>query len=163
MVPSWFQGGDLPPRAHAYDQGDVLNAASGLCLAIEIPDSRYGDFVTAGGAQLIADNGCALRCVLGPQAPATWRDLDLASHRVNATVGHRLTREGVGAEVLGDPRIALTRLANELSSLGITLGAGQIVTTGTCLVPPEIEPGDIIAADYTQLGRMHCRFADGMT
>ena len=153
-------GTDLPPRAQPYDQDDVLAAVSALYLAIEIPDSRYSDFVTAGGPQLIADNACAHRFVLGNQAPATWRSLDLAAHRVMATIGTRLKREGIGAEVLGDPRIALTWLANELSSLGIPLAAGQIVTTGTCLVPLDIEPGDVVSVDYGVLGRIQCRFAD---
>ena len=40
--------------------------------------------------------------------------------------------------MLGDPRVALTWLANELSALGLALKAGQVVTTGTCLVPLEI-------------------------
>lgn len=38
--------------------------------------------------------------------------------------------EAVRADVIGDPRIALTWLADELSSLGITLQKGQTVTAG---------------------------------
>ena len=47
------------------------------------------DFVTAGGPQLIADNACAHRFVIGPQAPAGWRQLDLAAHRVVGRIGDR--------------------------------------------------------------------------
>jgi 2-keto-4-pentenoate hydratase len=54
--------------------------------------------------------------------------------------------------VLGDPREALTWLVNELSALNIPLGAGQIVTTGTCLSPLPIEPGDHVIADFGALG-----------
>ena len=45
--------------------------------AIEVPDSRYDDFVTAGAPQLLADNACADRFVLGPAAPEDWRRIDL--------------------------------------------------------------------------------------
>jgi 2-keto-4-pentenoate hydratase len=82
---------------------------------------------------------------------------------VNARVDQgqqpRYSREGTGANVLGDPRIALTWLANQLSSLGITLEKGQVVTTGTCMVPLEIEPGDAVDADFGVLGRVLMRFS----
>ncbi len=151
-------GRDLPPRATPYQQADVLAAVAALHLALEIPDSRYADFVTAGGPQLIADNACAHRFVIGPQAPASWRQVDLAAHRVVGRVGDSFECAGTGANVLGDPRLALTWLANELSSLGVTLAAGQIVTTGTCVTPMAIAPGDVVAADFGALGRMGCRF-----
>jgi 2-keto-4-pentenoate hydratase len=64
---------------------------------------------------------------------------------------------GRGGNVLGDPRAALAWLVNELSGLGITLGAGQVVTTGTCIVPPAIAPGDRFDADFGALGRVATR------
>ncbi len=152
-------GRDLPPRDEPYERGEALAAVADLHLAIEVPNSRYAEFVTAGGPQIIADNACAHRFVLGPEAPSAWRDLDLAAHRVAGRVGRRLEREGRGANVLGHPVIALTWLANELSGLGITLAAGQIVTTGTCLAPLEIEPGDEVSADFGILGRVSCSFS----
>ncbi|MFM2149158.1 MAG: hypothetical protein RLZZ187_1464 [Pseudomonadota bacterium] len=150
---------DLPPRAEAYTVEEVLDTVAALHTAIEVPDSRFVDFVTAGAAQLLADNACAHQFVLGPEAPAIWRDMDLAAHRVIGRVTGRLEREGLGANVLGDPRIALTWLANELSRHGMTLAAGQVVTTGTCLVPMDVAPGDEITMDYGDLGRVGIRFA----
>jgi 2-keto-4-pentenoate hydratase len=150
---------DLPPRTEPYSQSEVLDAVAGLHLAIEIPDSRYTDFTRVGAAQLIADNSCGHQFVLGPEAPATWRDLDLAVHRVTGRVGTHLEREGLGGNVLGDPRIAMVWLANELSRHGLTLAKSQVVTTGTCLVPLEIAPGDHVSMDYGSLGRMAIRFA----
>lgn len=151
-------GQDLPPRPEPYTQAEVMAAVAALHLGIEVPDSRYIDFVRVGALQLIADNACAHAFVLGPQAPAHWRDLDLSRHRVTGKVSDRLVREGIGANVLGDPRIALTWLANELSSHGMTLAAGQFVTTGTCMVPLEIEPGDTVTVDFGSLGTVSLHF-----
>ena len=151
-------GRDLPPRSAPYDVHEVLDAVSDLHLAIEIPDSRYTDFATVGAPQLIADNACAHQFVLGPQAPELWRQLDLSLHRVVGKVGDRLTRDGIGSNVLGDPRIALTWLANELSNMSITLAAGHVVTTGTCLIPLEIEPQDTVTIDFGVLGHVNCSF-----
>lgn len=154
-------GRDLPPRAEAYDETTVLDAAATLHLAIEVPDSRYADFVTVGAPQLIADNACAHQFVLGPEALPGWRGLDLAAHPVIARLGRGAERGGVGANVLGGPLIALTWLANELSAQGVTLRAGQVVTTGTCIVPLDVEPGDALTGDFGALGRVSVRFAAG--
>lgn len=152
-------GRDLPPRAVPYDQASILDAVAALHTAIEIPDSRYADFVTVGAPQLIADNACAHRFVLGPEAPAAWRDFDLAAHPVVARLSRGIERTGIGANVLGGPLIALTWLANELSAHAITLRAGQVVTTGTCIVPLEIAPGDALTGDFGALGQVTIRFA----
>ena len=64
---------DLPPRATPYAMHEVLDAVSALYLAIEIPDSRYTDYVKVGAPQLIADNACGHQFVLGPKAPDMWR------------------------------------------------------------------------------------------
>lgn len=151
-------GRTLAPRAAAFTEDEVLDAVAALQLGIEVPDSRFADFVTAGGPQLIADDACAHRMVLGPEAQGDWRGMDLAAHRVHCTVAGRYAREGVGANVLGDPRAALAWLANELSRHGIPLAEGQFVTTGTCVVPLEIQPGDAVGADFGALGQVSMRF-----
>jgi 2-keto-4-pentenoate hydratase len=155
---------DLPPQAAPYTQQQVMNAVASLHPALEVPDSRMEPFTAAGEAQLLADNACARHFVLGPAAPDVWRDLDLSAYPVHAQVqrGSQLkyTREGTGGKVLGDPRIALTWLANQLSSLGITLQKGHVVTTGTCMVPLELQPGDSASADYGVLGSVHMVFSE---
>jgi 2-keto-4-pentenoate hydratase len=148
---------DLTPQWGPFSVAEVVEASGSLHPAIEIPDSRYDDFTIVGAAQLIADNACAHYFVLGEAAPDSWRDVDLKEHAVRGEVVGKPPRDGVGANVLGDPRIALAWLANELSSLGITLRAGQVVTTGTCLVPLEIAPGDHVGMDFGALGRVECR------
>ena len=145
-------GRDLSPRAGSYDTADVLAAVESLHPAIEIPDSRFDDFTQAGAPQLIADNACAHYFVLGPPCPDSWRTTDLVGHTVVGRLSSGMAREGAGANVLGDPRVALTWLVNELSALNLTLHAGEVVTTGTCLVPLAIAPGDRFTADFGTLG-----------
>ena len=149
-------GRDLPPRDQPYAVDEVLAAVATLHPAIEVPDSRFDDFTIVGAPQLIADNACAHQFVLGPAATVDWRALDLVEHKAIGTAGS-LTREGKGANVLGDPRVALAWLANELSSLGMTLKAGEVVTTGTCLVPLPIQAGDQITVDFGALGGLTAR------
>jgi 2-keto-4-pentenoate hydratase len=145
-------GRDLLPRAEPYDVAEVVAAVDALHPAIEVPDSRFDDFTMVGAPQLIADNACGHLFVLGAAAPADWREVDLVEHRVTGTVVGAVDREGKGANVLGDPRVALAWLANELSSLGLTLRANQVVTTGTCLVPLPIAPGAQVVMDFGRFG-----------
>lgn len=151
-------GSDLAPRELPYMEEEVMAAVAALHLGIEVPDSRFVDFVMAGGPQLIADNACANHFVPGPEAAVDWRDVDLAAHRVACTVVGRYERQGIGADVLGSPKIALTWLANELARHGATLRMGQFVTTGTCARPLEIQPGDVVVADYGRLGCVSASF-----
>jgi 2-keto-4-pentenoate hydratase len=148
---------DLPPRPEAYTVDEVLAAVATLHPAIEIPDSRYDDFTVVGAPQLIADNACAHYFVLGPATTADWRRMDLVEHPVVGTVSDGEPRSGKGGNVLGDPRIALTWLVNELSGVGVTLRAGEVVTTGTCVVPLPIAPGDRVRADFGVLGAVETR------
>ena len=149
---------DLPPRATAYTVAEVLDAVATLHPAIEIPDSRYQDFTRVGAAQLIADNACTHYFVAADAAGEDWRSLDLATHRVTARVNGGPELAGSGANVLGDPRIALTWLVNELSQLGITLGKGQTMITGTCIPPFAVAPGDHVKVDFGKLGQASVRF-----
>lgn len=150
----------LPPRSEAYSREEVLAAVGELFLAIELPSSRFLDFASVGAPQLIADNACAHQFLLGPRVDDAWRGLDLSKHPVTATVAGKLTEEGSGGAVLGDPRDALAWLANEVSGLGLTLEAGQVVTTGTCTTPLTIAPGDRVLADFGSFGRVEIRLAD---
>jgi 2-keto-4-pentenoate hydratase len=80
-------------------------------------------------------------------------------HKVLAYRNGMLTAEGSGANVLGDPRIALTWMANELSAFGDGLLAGEVVTTGTCITPTQIAPGDRIRVDFGAFGLIEAAFS----
>ena len=152
-------GRSLPPRPEPYAADAVVAAVAALHLGIEVPDSRFTDFTAVGAAQLIADNACADRFVLGPAVAAPWRKADLAAHAVLGVNG-KVAHEGCGGNALGDPRIALAWLVNELGRHGITLGEGEIVTTGTCVVPVPVAPGDVVTGDYGAFGSLQVRFTD---
>ena len=152
-----FRLGEKLPAGRSYSRAQVMEAVATLHLTLEIPDSRFTDFTKVGAPGLIADNACARELVVGPAVEADWRDVDLASHPVRAEVVEKFTRDGSGAAVLGDPREALTWLVNEVSGIGVDILEGELVTTGTCMIPLEIAPGDEVIADYGAFGRIGVR------
>ena len=152
-------GRDLPKRDRAYEMDEVLDAVDALHPTIELPDTRYEAVGAVGAAQLIADAACAWLLIVGAAAPGAWRALDLARHTVAAFRNGGAAATGSGANVLGDPRIALVWLANELRVHGDGLRAGEIVTTGTCIAPVPLSPGDQFSADFGLVGVMEIRIA----
>ena len=152
-------GRDLPAGDAPRSVDEVMDAVAALHVAIEIPDSRFDDFAAAGAPQLVADFACAEFFVLGPAAPDGWRDVDLVSHPVAFRVNGAEVSTGSGANVLGDPRIALAWLANDRAERGEPLRAGEVVTTGTCVIPAPVGPGDELEADFGPLGTVGARLS----
>ena len=147
----------LGKRKEDYSQDEVAAAIESLHPAIEVPDSRYENFASVGAPQLIADTACACWFVLGPATSADWRSRNLVTHAVTAFRNGKAAATGSGANVLGDPLIALTWLVNELRTYADGVDAGQFVTTGTCVVPVAIQPGDSIRADFGAFGSVDVR------
>ena len=73
-------------------------------------------------------------------------------------VGAHAHRQTFQPVTLGDPRVALAWLANELRELGVTLRAGEVVTTGTCHPPLPIQSGDVFEADFGVIGKVSVAF-----
>jgi 2-keto-4-pentenoate hydratase len=78
---------------------------------------------------------------------------------VQVSRGGEVVAQGKGANALGDPRVALTWLANELLSHGMCLRQGEVVITGTCVVPVPVEEGQQLAAQFPGLGEVSVAIA----
>lgn len=148
----------LPWRTTPYSTVEVMQAVESLHCAIELPDSRYHDFARVGAPQLIADNACACWFLAGDAIRTDWRTLNLAEHQLFAYLNGERIAEGIGANALGDPRTALTWLVNELNMYGGAIQAGEIVTTGTCIKPVPVSPGDHLRMDFGILGEIEAAF-----
>ncbi len=152
-------GQDLAPRATPYSQDEALAAVASLHPAIELPNTRYRNITSVGAHQIAAEAACAGTFVLGPKAPDTWRKLDLSQHPVTVQINGGEVLHGIGANVLEDPRAALLWLVNKVTGMGLTLAAGQVITTGTCMPPPPVQAGDHVAADFGELGQVSMRLS----
>ncbi len=150
---------DIKPRTSDWDWKEALDCIESLHPAIELPDSRYTRYEVVGTAQLIADNACAHYFVLGEPSPDSWRELDLADHQPWGLVNGVQYRQAAGRNVLGDPRFALIWFLNEASQYGMAIRAGEIVTTGTCLVPIPISHAMRIEGDFGTLGDVSVQIA----
>jgi 2-keto-4-pentenoate hydratase len=147
----------LPQRGRDYAVDEVCDAVAAMHLAIEVPDARFEVFDKIGAPAIAADDAFADWFVIGKEVP-NWRDLDLPNHPVLGRKNGSVVAEGKGANALGDPRLALTWLANHLAKRNTPLEAGHVITTGTCVKPVEIGAGDTVVADFGPLGTVTVSF-----
>ena len=105
----------LTPRSTSYTSDEVMAAVAALHLGVEIPTRAISISSPRGAAAHRRPRLCAS---LRPRSRgrAAWRERDLSSCAVQGRTSAGLTHDGGGANVLGDPRIALTWLANELGA-----------------------------------------------
>jgi len=148
---------DLPPGPLPHSRQEIAAAVKGVLPGIEIVDSRFDDWTTIGAPSLIADNACNAAWVKG-RLLADWQAVDLAAQAVRVTVNGKLLREGNGGNVLGHPLNALEWLVHNLNARGLSLKAGQFVTTGVTTEVYMAERGDRITADFGPVGSVDLEF-----
>ena len=144
-------GQDLPPAGDPYTAATVAPALAAAFGAIEVVDSRYDDWTTAGAPQLIADNVCTGFWVYGDEITDIG-SLDLADHPVRLRRNGAWAERGNSANVLNNPLHVVAWLANHLIERGAYLKSGQLLTTGTMIAVNGAEKGDLVEADYGALG-----------
>jgi 2-keto-4-pentenoate hydratase len=142
---------DLPPAGAPYTREQVADAVAGVMPGIEVVDSRFDSWTTVGTPSLIADNACHAAWIRGALV-TDWRGIDLAAQKVRLIINGALKDEGSGAAVLGHPLNALTWLANALPAHGLSLKAGDCITTGVTTDIYLAGPGDRVTADFGAVG-----------
>jgi 2-keto-4-pentenoate hydratase len=115
---------------------EAVKEAIGACyIACEIIDNRYGDPMAVGVPSLIADDFFQAGFVVGAEYPG-WRTQDLGAAEGFIEIdGQRRTgsaRDGLSAYD------SLLWLAKALARNGLLLRAGEVVLTGTLVVPTPV-------------------------
>lgn len=151
-------GGDLPASGAPYDQAAVSNAVAAIFPAIEMVDSRYNKAWKIDIRETVSDNGVHAFFVTGAEQ-TDWRAIKRTSVPLSVTTNGKFTADGIGSNALEDPMNALVWLANGLARRGLSLAAGDLVTTGNiCNEPVRPKAGDVIVADFGALGNVEVTF-----
>ena len=156
---AFTMGRDLSPREGGYSEEEVADAVEVMTLAIEVGDTVFSDWYGASGyLGSSLDNGGGAALV--HSAPINdWRNVDLPNARIDVYLNDTWVKSGLGEAAMGHPLTSLTWLVNWLSARGITLSAGEIVSTGTCTGHCFAAPGDRVRAVFDGLGEVSLRYA----
>lgn len=146
-------GRDLEPGT---SRAGVFAAVDAVMAALEIVDTRYESYVFKA-VDNIADNSSSARFVLGaPRRLSAIEDLRLCG--VILSCGGAAVDQGVGANALGDPLLALCWLTNELAARKERLLAGSIILTGGLTKSHPGTRGSTFIAEFGGLGTVAASF-----
>jgi len=151
-IGEWFAGGPaieievgLRPTADLTEvPDDPLELASQVEVVpcIEVVDSRFGAIIGPPGSCLIADNGVASALVVGESLSLDEDAVrEIGSMPVRLLIEGHDPVEGTASMALGHPLRALAAAAQIAIDLGRPIGAGEVVSTGTCTGLTPVEPG----------------------
>jgi 2-oxo-hept-3-ene-1,7-dioate hydratase len=134
---------------------DVLRATEFIQPALEIID--YRTELPRQIVDTIADNAASGGMVIGGR---TIRPFDVDLRWVGATLSLNgvIEETGLAAGVMGHPAAGVAWLVRKLAEVGEGLKAGQVVLAGSFTRPVAIKPGDVVHADYGQLGGIGVSF-----
>ena len=134
---------------------DVMRATEYVVPSMEIIDARFaGQRVIEDN---IADNAAAAGIIVGG-TPLRPFDRDL---RMIPGVLYRnadIEETGVACGVLGHPAMGIAWLANKLADFDVTLQPGHMMLSGSFVRPVYAEKGDVIRADFGDLGSVSVQF-----
>jgi 2-oxo-hept-3-ene-1,7-dioate hydratase len=135
---------------------DVLRATEFVTPALEIID--YRTEVPRAIVDTIADNAAYAAIVLGGKIV---RPFDINLRWVGATLSLNgvIEETGLSAGVMGHPAAGIAWLVNKLATLNDGLKKGDIVLAGSFTRPVDIKAGDVIQADYGELGGIGVSFS----
>ena len=146
---------DLPVIGSAWTGAAILEHVACAYPALEIADDRRADY--AGLKQsvltLVADNAWNQGLVVGASVTGLDAASLLALEGV-AFIDEREVGRGTGRDVLGHPLDALAWLANHLVARGLSMKAGDIVTTGSLVKSQFPQAGNRIAFRLPGLGEV---------
>lgn len=153
-------GADLVPRDKVYEQADVRGVIESFVPGLEFVGARFSAGLAGAGRALVtADGGANIAFAYGDPMPLE-AGFDLRDHACSLLINANPIESGTGSRALGDPLNVLTWLANHLSQRGITLKAGNYVTTGTCTGLVAVRPGDTVEGDFGTLGSVKVRLVE---
>lgn len=135
---------------------DVLRATEFVSPALEIID--YRTEVPRAIVDTIADNAAYAAIVLGGKIV---RPFDVNLRWVGATLAQNgvIEETGLSAGVMGHPAAGIAWLVNKLAPFNVGLRKGDIVLSGSFTRPVDIKSGDVIQADYGELGGIGLSFS----
>lgn len=151
---------DLPATGSPWNRDSILPYVACAHPALEIADDRDADYRQLAGSilTLAADNAWNQGLVLGA-AVAGIGAAQLAAACGVATIDGREVGRGLGIDVMGHPLDALAWLANHLQQRGLSLAAGEMVTTGSLVTSKFPAAGSTVGFDIDNLGSVSLHVA----
>ena len=146
---------DTPWNAHELKEKVVFHPAVELIgNRHQLPEGRKSQ----KSLMTIADNGGGIGFVFGEEIQ-DWQSVDFQHHLIDLRVDDQPSADNFLGEMRCIPIEALADLINHLGERGISLNAGNFISTGAATVPQPFSKGSKVSADFGGLGRIELQFS----
>jgi 2-keto-4-pentenoate hydratase len=150
---SFRVGADLPPKDGGYAQDAVMAAMDSAIIGIEIAVPRMDNPLGQPMVHLAADNGAAMGFVAGPDIP-DWRNRDLKQLDISLVFDGEEVAVGMPLEARCDEAWSATWIVNHFGARGITIKAGDYLTTGAAAAPSVLGGARDVVARFAGVGEV---------
>jgi 2-keto-4-pentenoate hydratase len=121
---------DMTPRTAPYSTDDIVSNIENACVTVELLHSRLPTKLKSPRGAALADLLANAALIAGVPT-SDWRGRDLKNIAFEFKGDGHTILARQGGHPTGDPIGGVVALANHLSSRGMTLTAGTLVTTGS--------------------------------
>lgn len=140
-------GRDFAPTEGGHSQASVLAAVSNAYIVIEAPNSR---FVEPPGMPGMAADGVGNQAlIMGPEIE-DWQSKDLVSLPCQILINGEVVAEG--RDQRPNPIAVLVATINEINARGMTVKAGEVVTTGAAAIHAPGQAGREVTIRFPEIG-----------
>ena len=122
-------GREFAPTDGGHSGEEVLAGVSNAYAVIEAPNSRFDG--GAGMPSMAADGVGNQALILGPEIDG-WQDMELVSLPVEIRIDGEVVAEGRDGRP--NPTEVLVATVNEINNRGMTVSAGEVITTGAAAI-----------------------------
>lgn len=138
---------------------DVIRAVDFVLPCLEIVDSRYAGYGSNMLVDSISDSASCGLIVLGGN-PCRLNDVDVRCMSASLALNGTIIETGSARAVMANPLNAVVWLANKLYEFGVTLRSGDVILSGSFVRAIPLNVGDMINAQFDQLGDVSISIGD---
>ncbi|MCY3558775.1 MAG: hypothetical protein OXH13_09040 [Chloroflexi bacterium] len=138
---------EYAPTDGGYGEASVLDGVSNAYVVIEAPNNRYGGVPEF--PSMAADGVGNQALIVGPEIE-DWRNRDLVSLPCSIQIDGKVVAEGRDGRP--NPIEVLVATVNEINNRGMTVSAGEIITTGAAALHPGGQAGMEVKIEFPGIG-----------
>jgi len=132
---------------------EVLAACSGVCVALEVLDSRYTQFKYFSMEDVISDNSSSSMFILGEKI-SDFKNINLSDLQMKMKINGELVQEGNSNAISGNPVLSVVQLCELLAEREQYLRRGQVVLAGAATAAVALEKGMTITLEVQDLSNL---------
>ena len=140
-------GQSFAPTDGSHSAADVLGGVSNAYIVIEAPNSRFDG--GAGMPSMAADGVGNQALIIGPEIE-DWQSKDLVALDCEILIDGESVAEGRDGRP--NPTEVLVATVNEINNRGMSVSAGEVITTGAAAIHVPGQAGQEITIRFPDIG-----------